>query len=150
MAARDLIFLRDLLYELNILLNAASPVFSDSRSAVLMAFDPVAFKKTKHILRAAGEEGGLAKAVQRKVGRRRSTSISVLKAPIAPSSMRWRWREIVASYAAISDGRSGDKAPGRLVVPFTAPKRLAMGDWKAPAAPAAADTAVERRPERRW
>ena len=27
--------------------------FSDSRSAVALAFDPVAFKNTKHILRAA-------------------------------------------------------------------------------------------------
>ena len=31
----------------------ADIMFSDSKSAVGMAFDPVAFKKTKHILRAA-------------------------------------------------------------------------------------------------
>ena len=30
-----------------------SVIHSDSKSAVDMAFDPVAFKKTKHILRAA-------------------------------------------------------------------------------------------------
>ena len=28
-------------------------IFSDSKSAVALAFDPVAFKNTKHILRAA-------------------------------------------------------------------------------------------------
>ena len=30
-----------------------SVIFSDSKSAVALAFDPVAFKQTKHILRAA-------------------------------------------------------------------------------------------------
>ena len=34
------------------MLNAPSVVYSDSKSAVDMAFDPVAFKKTKHILGA--------------------------------------------------------------------------------------------------
>ena len=33
--------------------HAASVIKCDSKSAVGMAFDPVAFKKTKHILRAA-------------------------------------------------------------------------------------------------
>ena len=32
---------------------AASVIWSDSKSAVNMAFDPVAFKNTKHILRDA-------------------------------------------------------------------------------------------------
>ena len=32
---------------------APSVIYSDSKSAVDLAFDPVAFKKTKHILRAA-------------------------------------------------------------------------------------------------
>ena len=31
----------------------ASVIYSDSKSAVGMAYDPVAFKKTKHIIRAA-------------------------------------------------------------------------------------------------
>ena len=53
MAARDVIFARELLVDLGILLAAASVIFSDSKSAVDMAFDPIAFKKTKHILRAA-------------------------------------------------------------------------------------------------
>ena len=53
MTARDLIFIRELLLDLAITLNGASVVSSDSRSAILMAYDPIAFKKTKHILRAA-------------------------------------------------------------------------------------------------
>ena len=53
LTARDLAWLRDLLVDLNIVLDAASVIWSDSKSAVDMAFDPVAFKQTKHILRAA-------------------------------------------------------------------------------------------------
>ena len=33
--------------------STASPLYLDSKSAIDMAFDPVAFKKTKHILRDA-------------------------------------------------------------------------------------------------
>ena len=53
MAARDLIFARDLLVELAIPLEGPSVMWSDSKSAVDMSRDPVAFKMTKHILRAA-------------------------------------------------------------------------------------------------
>ena len=53
MAARDLVFIRDLLVDLCIVLGAASIIWSDSKSAVALAFDPVAFKQTKHILRWA-------------------------------------------------------------------------------------------------
>ena len=53
MAARDLIFARDLLVELAIPLESPSVMWSDSKSAVDMSRDPVAFKMTKHILRAA-------------------------------------------------------------------------------------------------
>jgi hypothetical protein len=53
MAARDLIFVRDLLIELAIPLEGPSVMWSDSKSAVDMSRDPVAFKMTKHILRAA-------------------------------------------------------------------------------------------------
>ena len=52
LTAKDLIFIRDLITDLGILLNGPSIVYSDSKSAVDMAFDPVAFKKTEHILRA--------------------------------------------------------------------------------------------------
>jgi len=53
MAAREIMFHTDLAVEFG--LDIALPVvmYSDSKSAVEMAFDPVAFKKTKHILRAA-------------------------------------------------------------------------------------------------
>ncbi len=53
LAAKDVVFVRDLLVDLGIALAVASVIYSDSKSAVDMAFDPVAFKKTKHILRAA-------------------------------------------------------------------------------------------------
>ena len=53
MAARDVIFIRDILIDLGITLDGPSVIFSDSKSAVDMSVDPVAFKKTKHILRAA-------------------------------------------------------------------------------------------------
>ena len=53
LAARDLIFIRELLLDLSCAVTAASKILCDSKSAVDMAFDPVAFKKTKHILRAA-------------------------------------------------------------------------------------------------
>ena len=53
MAARDLVWIRDLLVDLGIALGGASTIWSDSKSAVDMAFDPIAFKQTKHIMRAA-------------------------------------------------------------------------------------------------
>lgn len=53
LAARDLIFIRELLTELGITADNPSIIYSDSRSAIGLALDPVAFKKTKHILRAA-------------------------------------------------------------------------------------------------
>jgi transposase InsO family protein len=53
MAARDLIFIRDVLVELCIDLSGPSVIWSDSKSAIDMSRDPVAFKMTKHILRAA-------------------------------------------------------------------------------------------------
>ena len=53
MTAKDLLFLRDLFTALGIGLGGATVVYSDSKSAVDMSLDPVAFKNTKHILRAA-------------------------------------------------------------------------------------------------
>ena len=52
MAARDVVFIRDLLLDLGVTLPTACVLWSDSKSAVAMAFDPVAFKQTKHILSA--------------------------------------------------------------------------------------------------
>ena len=53
LAAKEVLFTRDLLEDLFERLSAPSVIYCDSKSAVDMAFDPVAFKKTKHILRAA-------------------------------------------------------------------------------------------------
>ena len=54
LAAKEVIFFRALLHDIHILeLNRPSLLLCDSKSAVDMAYDPVSFKKTKHILRAA-------------------------------------------------------------------------------------------------
>ena len=55
LAAKEVISMHDheLLIDLGFSIDAASVIKCDSKSAVGMAFDPVAFKKTKHILRAA-------------------------------------------------------------------------------------------------
>ena len=53
LAAKDVVWLRDLLHDLGLLRPGPTTILSDSKSAVDLAFDPVAFKNTKHILRAA-------------------------------------------------------------------------------------------------
>jgi hypothetical protein len=53
LAAKEMLFVRELLAEFGIPVDGPSVLYCDSKSAVEMAFDPVAFKKTKHILRAA-------------------------------------------------------------------------------------------------
>ena len=53
LAAKEVIFLRELLVDLGFPPSGPTPMRSDSKSAVDMSFDPVAFKKTKHILRSA-------------------------------------------------------------------------------------------------
>ena len=59
LAAKEVIFIRELLIDkhklidLGFSIDGASIINCDSKSAVVMAFDPVAFKRTKHILRAA-------------------------------------------------------------------------------------------------
>ena len=53
MTARDVIFIRELLLDLGIVLDGACSILCDSKSAVALSLDPVAFKQTKHILRAA-------------------------------------------------------------------------------------------------
>ena len=53
MAAREAVFLRELLVDLHVQITGPTPMYLDSKSAIDMAFDPVAFKKTKHILRDA-------------------------------------------------------------------------------------------------
>ena len=53
LALKDMLWIREVLSDLNLLLPGPSMMWCDSKSAVAMAFDPVAFKNTKHILRAA-------------------------------------------------------------------------------------------------
>ena len=53
MAARDILWLRDLLVDLGAKCDGPCVLWSDSKSAVDMSLDPIAFKNTKHILRAA-------------------------------------------------------------------------------------------------
>ena len=53
MAAREGLFHRDVLTDLRALPYGPTILYMDSKSAIDMTFDPVAFKKTKHILRDA-------------------------------------------------------------------------------------------------
>ena len=53
LALKDTLWIRQLLLDLRLLHPGPSQMWCDSKSAVAMAFDPVAFKNTKHILRAA-------------------------------------------------------------------------------------------------
>jgi len=52
-AAREGLFFRDLLAELGVLVSGPILLRSDNKSVKDLSLDPVAFKKTKHILRAA-------------------------------------------------------------------------------------------------
>jgi len=53
MSAREGLFFRDLLTELSLPLLAPTIIRSDNKSVKDLSLDAVAFKKTKHILRAA-------------------------------------------------------------------------------------------------
>ena len=55
LAAREGVFIRDLLDDLGFGVTSPTPLLLDSKAAINLAEDPVAFKKTKHILRAANE-----------------------------------------------------------------------------------------------
>jgi len=52
-AVKEILFFRDLLLDLGIALAGPTRLATDNKSVVDLAFDAVAFKKTKHILRAA-------------------------------------------------------------------------------------------------
>jgi hypothetical protein len=52
-AAREAVFFRELLHDTDRLAPGPTRLLMDSKSAIDMAFDPVAFKKTKHVLRDA-------------------------------------------------------------------------------------------------
>lgn len=53
LAAKELMYLRELLRDLNLTQIGPTCLRIDNKSAIDMAFDAVAFKKTKHIMRAA-------------------------------------------------------------------------------------------------
>ena len=53
LAAKEGLWLRDLLTDLGVGPTGPTTMYLDNKSAIDMAFDPVAFRKTKHILRAA-------------------------------------------------------------------------------------------------
>ena len=54
-ASREGVYFRDLLEDAGLPLKGPTPLLLDSKSAIDLAYDPVAFKKTKHIMRAAAE-----------------------------------------------------------------------------------------------
>mmetsp|Transcript_32987 Transcript_32987/g.75793 ORF Transcript_32987/g.75793 Transcript_32987/m.75793 type:complete len:278 (-) Transcript_32987:180-1013(-) len=54
MATRDALFLRDLLADFGYMQTYPTPLRTDNKGVVDLSFDPVAFKKTKHILRGCG------------------------------------------------------------------------------------------------
>ena len=64
LAAKEGIFFRELLVDLARAVSAPTRIFSDSKSCIDLSYDPVSFKKTKHILRAAN---GLRDYVARQV-----------------------------------------------------------------------------------
>lgn len=51
--AREVVYFRELLADLGYLQSGPTTILTDNRGVVDLSFDPVAFKKTKHILRAA-------------------------------------------------------------------------------------------------
>ena len=53
MCCREAMFIADLLLDFKMQVERPMPLYLDSKSAIDMAFDPVSFKKTKHILRDA-------------------------------------------------------------------------------------------------
>ena len=54
-ASREGVYFRDLLEDQGLPCHGPTPLRLDSKSAIALAHDPVAFKKTKHIMRAAAE-----------------------------------------------------------------------------------------------
>ena len=55
LASRETLFVRDLLEDLGFSVTAPTPLHLDNTAAIDLALDPVAFKKTKHILRHTHE-----------------------------------------------------------------------------------------------
>ena len=55
LSSREGVYMRDLLEDMGLGVMGPTPLYLDSKSAIELSQDPVAFKKTKHILRAANE-----------------------------------------------------------------------------------------------
>jgi hypothetical protein len=55
LASREGTYMRDLLEDIGLPVCGPTPLLIDNKSAIELTHDPVAFKKTKHILRAANE-----------------------------------------------------------------------------------------------
>lgn len=53
LVVKEVIFFRELLADLELTPTGPTVIRSDNRGVIDLSFDPVAFKKTKHILRAA-------------------------------------------------------------------------------------------------
>ena len=64
LASREGVYIRDLLEDLGFGCTKPTPLYIDSQATIDLTADPVAFKKTKHILRHAYE---LRDRVQRRV-----------------------------------------------------------------------------------
>ena len=100
--------MRDLLTDLCVILEAACVIFSDSKSAVNMSLDPVAFKQTKHILRAAEF---LRDLVQRQVVRLEHLPGKVMLADLLTKAVaRVLWSELLRLFDAYST--TGVATPG--------------------------------------
>ena len=50
---REVLFMRDIIADFGITLPGPTVIRTDNKGVVDLSYDPVAFKKTKHILRAA-------------------------------------------------------------------------------------------------
>ena len=53
LAAKEGIYFRELLCDVGFCPTVPTRIWSDSKSCIDLSYDPVSFKKTKHILRAA-------------------------------------------------------------------------------------------------
>lgn len=51
--AREVLYFRDMVTDFGYPPSSPTPILTDNKGVVALSFDPIAFKKTKHILRAA-------------------------------------------------------------------------------------------------
>ena len=121
-----MIFFRELLLDLGISLHAASIIRSDSKSAVDMSLDPVSFKKTKHILRAAEF---LRDLVAREVVSLAHVKGSVMIADILTKAVS---RAVYVELMNLLDNyaTSGEVCPGASAMSHTGPGGAVTGSTK--------------------